>query len=62
MQIQKALVKDLGSVFVMDQDGPDGPGYGLVSSDLITIKPNYEAMIKGGTLKVTDIGVQQVGT
>lgn len=46
----------------MDENALDGPVYGLVSSDLITIKPNYEAIIKGGTLKVTDIGVQQVGT
>lgn len=25
------------------------------------IKPNYEAMIKGGHLKVTEMGVQHVG-
>ena len=46
----------------MEENAIDGQMYGLVSSDLLLIKPNYEAMIKGGTLKVTEMGVQQVGT
>lgn len=32
-----------------------------VPIDLLMIKPNYEAMIKGGHLKVTEMGVQHVG-
>lgn len=55
-------MKDLGTLFLMDEDSDEGQLYGLVSSDLVSIKPNYEAMIKGGTLKITEMGVQQVGT
>jgi hypothetical protein len=36
----------------MDETSSEGQLYGLASSDLITIKPNYEGMIKGGMLKV----------
>lgn len=32
--------------------------YGLIDTDLTRIKPNYDAMIKGGTLKVTEMGIQ----
>ncbi|XP_001605857.2 set1/Ash2 histone methyltransferase complex subunit ASH2 isoform X1 [Nasonia vitripennis] len=61
-RIHKALMKDLGTLFIMDEDSDEGQLYGLVSSDLVSIKPNYEAMIKGGTLKITEIGVQQVAS
>ena len=30
------------------------------ASDLLLIMPNYEAMIKGGTLKVTEMGVEDL--
>lgn len=33
--------------------------YGLTINDLTQIKPNYEAMVKGGTLKITDEGYAQ---
>lgn len=33
--------------------------YGLLSGDLTQIKPNYEAMVKGGTLRITDDGYAQ---
>lgn len=32
--------------------------YGLLDTDLSHIKPNYEQMIKGGHIKVTDMGIQ----
>ncbi|XP_026467621.1 set1/Ash2 histone methyltransferase complex subunit ASH2-like [Ctenocephalides felis] len=34
--------------------------FGLLSKDLTNVKPNYEAMIKGGLLKVTDMGITHV--
>lgn len=33
--------------------------FGLVSANLGNIKPNYDAMIKGGSLKITDEGITQ---
>lgn len=33
--------------------------YGLIINDLTQIKPNYEAMVKGGTLRITDEGYAQ---
>lgn len=33
--------------------------FGLVVNDLTQIKPNYEAMVKGGTLRITDEGYAQ---
>lgn len=33
--------------------------FGLVTNDLTQIKPNYEAMVKGGTLRITDEGYAQ---
>lgn len=32
--------------------------YSLLAPELTQIKPNYEAMIRGGHLKVTDMGIQ----
>lgn len=61
MQIHRALLKDVGSLFTIDESALDGQLFGLTCSDLQTIKPNYEAMIKGGHLKVTEMGVQHVG-
>ncbi|XP_014237244.1 set1/Ash2 histone methyltransferase complex subunit ASH2 isoform X1 [Trichogramma pretiosum] len=58
--IQKALSGNLEMLFTIDDNGPE-PLYGLKNSDLVKIKPNYEAMMKGGMLKMTEIGVQQVG-
>lgn len=45
-------------LFTCDDSSLDGPMYSLLAPDLTQIKPNYEAMIKGGHLKVTDMGIQ----
>lgn len=37
---------------------PGCPYFGLMSSDLTLIKPNYEVMIKAGQLKVAEPGAQ----
>lgn len=55
------LLKDVGSLFTLEETLDGGQLFGLISTDLLQIKPNYEAMIKGGHLKVTEMGVQQVG-
>lgn len=60
-QIHRALLKDVGTLFTIDENSSDGQLFGLICSDLQMIKPNYEAMIKGGHLKVTEMGVQHVG-
>lgn len=56
--VQRALVKDIHVLFIYEESPLDGQMYGLLNSDLTQIKPNYEAMIRGGSLKVTDMGVQ----
>lgn len=56
--VTKALIKDIHILFVFEDHPTEGHLYGLVNTDLMQIKPNYEAMIKGGTLKVTDMGIQ----
>lgn len=45
----------------MDENNTDGQLFGLITPDLLLIKPNYEAMIKGGQFKITEMGVQHVG-
>ncbi|KAK9884606.1 hypothetical protein WA026_007446 [Henosepilachna vigintioctopunctata] len=60
LTVQKALVKDLHILFVFDETSVENPMYGLIDSDLTHIRPNYDAMIKGGMLKVTDMGIQHV--
>ncbi|KAJ8980754.1 hypothetical protein NQ317_013759 [Molorchus minor] len=56
--VTKALIKDIHIYFVFDDNPVEGHMYGLMNQDLTQIKPNYEAMIRGGTLKVTDMGIQ----
>jgi Set1/Ash2 histone methyltransferase complex subunit ASH2 len=60
LQIHRALTKDVGTLFVCEEVAGDGnhPLFGLLAPDLTQIKPNYEAMIRGGHLKVTDMGIQ----
>ncbi|RZC38181.1 set1/Ash2 histone methyltransferase complex subunit ASH2 [Asbolus verrucosus] len=58
--VHKALIKDIHVLFVFEESPVDGQMYGLINTDLTQIRPNYEAMIKGGTLKVTDMGIQHV--
>lgn len=56
--VQKTLLKD-NAVFTFE-DGLDSQQmFGLVTNDLTQIKPNYEAMVKGGTLRITDEGYAQ---
>lgn len=56
--VQKTLLKD-NAVFTFE-DGLEGQQmFGLVTNDLTQIKPNYEAMVKGGTLRVNDEGYAQ---
>ncbi|XP_066259341.1 set1/Ash2 histone methyltransferase complex subunit ASH2 isoform X2 [Euwallacea similis] len=55
--VTKALIKDIHILFVFEDKG-EGQLYGLINTDLNNIKPNYEAMIKSGTLKVTEMGIQ----
>ncbi|XP_056635271.1 set1/Ash2 histone methyltransferase complex subunit ASH2 [Diorhabda sublineata] len=57
--VTKALIKDIHILFVFE-DSLSGHMYGLMNSDLTQLRPNYEAMIKGGMLKVTDMGIQHV--
>lgn len=45
----------------MDENNTDGQLFGLITPDLLLVKPNYEAMIKGGQLKITEMGVEHVG-
>ncbi|XP_033215489.1 set1/Ash2 histone methyltransferase complex subunit ASH2 isoform X2 [Belonocnema kinseyi] len=58
--IHKALLKDVGTLFTMDENNTDGQLFGLSTPDLVLIKPNYEAMIKGGQLKITEMGLEYV--
>lgn len=61
--IHRALAKDVGTLFICEEGAGDGahPLFGLLASELTQIKPNYEAMIRGGHLKVTDMGIQHGG-
>ena len=51
-------MKESGTLFECGGGGTDQEAFGLKQS-ITEIKPNYEAMIKSGALKVTDVGVQQ---
>lgn len=56
--MQKTLLKD-NQVFTFEDGTDNQQMFGLVTNDLTQIKPNYEAMIKGGTLRITDEGYAQ---
>ncbi|XP_075217314.1 set1/Ash2 histone methyltransferase complex subunit ash2 isoform X2 [Lycorma delicatula] len=60
--VLRTLIKETNVLFTCDDSGPEGPMYSLTAPDLTQIKPNYEAMIKGGHLKVTDMGIQHAGS
>jgi Set1/Ash2 histone methyltransferase complex subunit ASH2 len=55
--VQRTLVKDIHTLFTYEESVEHGQMYGLINVDLTQIKPNYDAMIKSGTLKITDDGV-----
>ncbi|XP_077288858.1 set1/Ash2 histone methyltransferase complex subunit ash2 isoform X2 [Arctopsyche grandis] len=44
--VQRALIKDIHSLFTYEETEEGGQMFGLVSSDITNIRPNYEAMIK----------------
>lgn len=56
LQVTKTLMKEAGIVYTTTEvpDDENSPYFGLLSDDLSLIRPNYEAMIKAGQLKVTD--------
>ncbi|XP_037868744.1 set1/Ash2 histone methyltransferase complex subunit ASH2 isoform X1 [Bombyx mori] len=58
--VQRALIKDIQVLFTYEEDSSDGPMFGLCNAELTIIKPNYEAMIKHGQLKVTDMGIATI--
>jgi len=45
----------------MNESTTEGQLFGLASPELTSIKPNYEAMIKNGHLRATEMGLQHVG-
>ncbi|XP_046668089.1 set1/Ash2 histone methyltransferase complex subunit ASH2 isoform X1 [Homalodisca vitripennis] len=57
--VLRCLMKETNVMFACE-DTEEGPMYSLLNLELTQIKPNYDAMIRGGSLKVTDMGVQQV--
>ncbi|XP_045534808.1 set1/Ash2 histone methyltransferase complex subunit ASH2 isoform X1 [Papilio machaon] len=58
--VQRALIKDIQILFTYEEDPVQGQMFGLYNTELTSIKPNYEAMIKQGQLKVTDMGIATV--
>lgn len=56
--VQKTLLKD-NAVFTFEDGSDNEQMFGLVTNDLTQIRPNYEAMVKGGTLRITDEGYAQ---
>lgn len=59
MTVQRTLVKDIHTSFSYEETADRGQMYGLISLDLTQIKPNYDAMVKGGTLRISDDGYAQ---
>lgn len=58
MTVQKILLKET-AMFSPEDDSENPQNFGLASIDLTQIKPNYEAMVKGGSLRITDDGYAQ---
>ncbi|KAL4706785.1 hypothetical protein ACJJTC_018166 [Scirpophaga incertulas] len=58
--VQRALFKDIQVMFTYEDDPNLGQMFGLFNTELTSIKPNYEAMIKQGQLKVTDMGIATI--
>lgn len=56
--VQKTLLKE-NTTFTFEDGLEAQHMFGLIINDLMQIKPNYEAMVKGGTLKITDEGYAQ---
>ena len=49
----------IGLIFVCQEPVPDSMAsdcmFGLLSLELVNIRPNYEAMVRAGHLKPTDV-------
>lgn len=56
--VQRTLIKD-NTVFTFEDGNENQQMFGLTLTDLSVIKPNYEAMVKGGALRITDDGYAQ---
>lgn len=56
MQVLRTLTKDV-NLFQVNSDSSEAL-FGLLNSDVTQVKPNYEMMLKGGHLKMTDVGIQ----
>nr|SVE75031.1 EOG090X03NS [Daphnia dolichocephala] len=56
--IQKTLIKEKGLIFVCQEPVPETMAsdcmFGLLSLELVNIRPNYEAMVRAGHLKQID--------
>nr|SVE76294.1 EOG090X03NS [Daphnia longispina] len=56
--IHKTLMKEKGLIFVCQEPVPETMAsdcmFGLLSLELVNIRPNYEAMVRAGHLKQTD--------
>lgn len=55
--VQKTLIKE--TTTFLSEESDDQQLFGLTSNDLTQIRPNYEAMVKGGSLRITDDGYAQ---
>ncbi|XP_073990038.1 set1/Ash2 histone methyltransferase complex subunit ash2 isoform X2 [Rhodnius prolixus] len=60
--VLRALVKETNVLFSYEDSTDEGPLYSLIQQDLTKIKPNYEAMIKQGQIKMTDMGIQHASS
>lgn len=52
--VQKTLHKDTNTVFTFEESAERGQMFGLLSTDLAAIRPNYDAMVKAGTLRADE--------
>jgi len=54
--VTRTLQKEIGLLFtVEDTDDAGSPYFGLLALDLTQIRPNYEAMIRAGHLKLSEL-------
>ncbi|XP_055849029.1 set1/Ash2 histone methyltransferase complex subunit ASH2 [Episyrphus balteatus] len=57
--VQRALLKDIQIAFTYEESVENGAMFGLFNGDLTKIKPNYDAMVKLGALRLTEDGYAQ---
>jgi len=55
--VSRTLIKDVGTWLTYEEapNDPDSPYFGLTCLDLTQIRPNYEAMIRSGHLRVAEL-------